>query len=82
MNQSALQGIYLWRTRIIYLAFCPGNDTWYYKVLHIGTSAGTYSTMRKLSLTIQRFLLHATPLVITHLMPDTVVSDLYPELFI
>ena len=82
MNQSALQGIYLWGTRIIYLAFCPDNDTWYYKTLHIGTSAGTYSTMRKLPLVIRLFLLHATPLVITPLMPDTVVSDSYPELFI
>ena len=81
MNQSALQGIYLCGSTTVYLAFCPGNDTWYYQRLHIGTPVGTYSTMKKIQ-SIQLFLLNYDPVVITHLMPDTVVSDLYPELFI
>ena len=81
MNQSGLQGIYQCGPKIVYLSFCSGNDTWYYQRLLIGTPAGTYSTMKKLQ-SLQLFLLNYDPVVITHLMPDTVVSDLYPELFI
>ena len=82
MNQSDLQGIYRWGTLIVYLAFCPGNDTWYYKNLHLGTSVGSYSTMTKLPANIQLFFLRTTPIILTRLMPDIIVSDLYPELFI
>ncbi len=81
MNQSCLQGIYQCGPKIVYLSFCPGNDTWYYQRLFLGTLVGTYSTMKKLQ-SLQLFLLSYDPAVITHLMPDTVVSDLYPELFI
>ena len=81
MNQSYLQGIYQCGPKIVYLSFCPGNDTWYYQRLFLGTLVGTYSTMKKLR-SLQLFLLNYDPLVITHLMPDTIVSDLYPELFI
>ena len=81
MNKSGLQGIYQGGPNVVYLSFCPGNDTWYYQRLLIGTSVGTYSTMKKLP-SLQLFLLNYTPAVLTHLMPDTVVSDLYPELFV
>lgn len=81
MNKSGLQGIYQGGTNVVYLSFCPSNDTWYYQRLLIGTSVGTYSTMKKLP-SLQLFLLNYTPAVFTHIMPDTVVSNLYPELFI
>ena len=81
MNQSGLQGIYQGGPNVVYLSFCPGNDTWYYQRLFLGTSVGTYSTMKKLQ-GLQLFLLIYDPVVLTHIMPDTVVSDLYPELFI
>ena len=81
MNQSRLQGIYQYESKIVYLSFCPDTDTWYYQHLFLGTLVGTYSTMKKLQ-SLQLFLLVYKPAVITHLMPDTIVSDLYPELFI
>ena len=81
MNQERLQGIYQCGPKIVYLSFCPGNDTWYYQRLFLGTLVGTYSTMKKLQ-SLQLFLLNYDPAVITHLMPDTIISDLYPELFI
>ena len=81
MNQSELQGIYRYGPNIVYLSFCPGNNTWYYQRLFLGTSVGTYSTMKKLQ-ALQLFLLSYDLVVPTHIMPDTVVSDLYPELFI
>ena len=81
MNQSRLQGIYQRGSKIVYISFCPGNDAWYYQYLSLGTPAGTYSTMIKLR-SLQLFLIIYDPVVITHLMPGTIVSDLYPELFI
>ena len=81
MTQSRLQGIYQRGSKIVYISFCPGNDTWYYQHLFIGTLVGTYSTMKKLQ-SLQLFLIYYDPAVITHLMPGTIVSDLYPELFI
>ena len=80
MRPTTEQGIYRWGNKIIYLAFCPGNDKWYYQPLHYGTKIGTYSTMRMALDFI--FTYHTNPIVLTHLMPGTVVSDLYPELFI
>lgn len=81
MNQSDLQGIYQSGPNIVYQSFCPGNDTWYCQRLFIGTLVGTYSTMREIY-SLQLFLLNYKPAVITHIMPGTIISDLYPELFI
>ena len=76
-----LQGIYRWGKRLVYFAYCPGNDLWSYQNLYIGTKVGSYNDV-KIIPNKQLFLILADPVVLTHLMPGTVVSDSYPEYFI
>lgn len=77
-----LQGIYQRQDgAYFYLSWCPGDDHFYTDRILPNSKIGTYSTMTKLR-NINYFFVVTKRIYLTHLIPDTVVSDIYPELFI
>ena len=66
---------------ILYVAWCPPTDVWYYQKVYYGTPITSYDRMDRVT-NKALFFIHADPILLQHFTPGTVVSDLYPELFI
>ena len=75
------QGLYRLGKYLLYVVWCPPTDVWYYQPLHYNTSATSYDHMERITY-INNFFAQADPILLQHFTPGTVVSDLYPELFI
>jgi len=81
-DNVALQGIYKKASAIYYIAWNPVGERFNFKVLHIGTPIGSYSSMNVFLHTYSFDELGLIPIYLVHLLPSAVPSDLYPELFI
>ena len=81
-SKVSLQGIYKRDSTIYYIAWNPVGEYFKIKKLHIGTPVGSYSSMNVLLHARPFNELGLIPIYLGHLLPDTIPSDLYPELFI